>query len=106
MCIRDSYLPAAGAGEIIGTGAYKNRQELVAAMFARWPDNTLDPLPAMQAAYNPGQPQDVTDVANGVTPSSLMKVTDVPADYVHPNAAGRVVIANAVSLFITSKGLL
>jgi hypothetical protein len=100
------YLPAAGAGEIIGTGAYKNRQELVAAMFARWPDNTLDPLPAMQAAYNSGQPQDVTDVANGVTPSSLMKVTDVPADYIHPNAAGRVVIANAVAAFLTSKGFL
>jgi hypothetical protein len=100
------YLPAAGAGEILGTGAYKNRQELVAAMFARWPDNTLDPLPAMQAAYNSGQPQDVTDVANGVTPSSLMKVTDVPADYIHPNAAGRVVIANAVAAFLTSKGFL
>jgi len=100
------YLPEAGAREIRGTGAFKNRQEIVAAMQARWPHNTLDLLPAMQAAYNPAAPQDVLDVANGVTPSSLMKVTDVPADYVHPNAAGRVVIANAVSLFITSKGFL
>lgn len=100
------YLPAAGASEIRGTGAFKNREELVAAMTARWPENTLDPLPAMMAAYNPAAPQDVTDVANGVTPSSLMKVTDQPPDYVHPNASGRVVIANAVSLFLTSKGLL
>jgi len=100
------YLPAAGAGEIMGTGAYKNRQDLVSAMLARWPDNTLDLLPAMQAAHDPGQPQDVTDVANDVTPSSLMKVTDVPADYIHPNAAGRVVIANAVAAFLNSKGFL
>lgn len=100
------YLPAAGPSEIIGTGAYKNRQDLVSAMLARWPDNTLDLLPAMQAAYNSGIPQDVTDVANGVTPSSLMKVTDIPADYIHPNAAGRVVIANAVAAFLTSKGFL
>lgn len=100
------YLPAAGAGEIIGTGAYKNRQDLVSAMQARWPDNTLDLLPAMQAAYDSGSSQDVTDVANGVTPSSLMKVTDIPADYIHPNAAGRVVIANAVAAFLTSKGFL
>ncbi|WPH18236.1 hypothetical protein [Variovorax paradoxus] len=100
------YLPATGSGEIIGTGAYKNRQELVAGMFARWPDNTLDLLPAMQAAYNPALPQDVADVANGVTPSSLMRVDAVPADYVHPNDAGRAVEAAAIATFLTSKGFL
>lgn len=100
------YLPATGSGEIIGTGAYKNRQELVDGMFARWPDNTLDLLPAMQAAYNPSLPQDVADVANGVTPGSLMRVDAVPTDLVHPNDAGRAVEAAAIATFLTSKGFL
>lgn len=92
------YLP--GRSEIIGTSDYETRAFLLAQMQAEWPSQTLDLLPALLAAYDPGTPQDVTDVANGVPPSTLM------TDNYHPNDAGKAIEAQTIADHITNRGLL
>jgi lysophospholipase L1-like esterase len=92
------YLP--GRSEPIGSDAYESRKALLTACLTEWPRNTLDLLPDLIAAHDPTDAQDVADVADGVPPSSLM------TDNVHPNAAGRVVVAQSVHEFITSNGVL
>lgn len=93
------YLPSRGEPAASGEGA--TRQLLVDSLAAEWPDNTLDLLPAMLAAYDPGDPQDVIDVGNGVPPSTLMQ-----SDGLHPNENGKAVEAQAFVDFVNEKGTL
>lgn len=86
--------------EVAGTGGASDRAALVAACAAEWPQATLDLLPAFLAAGN-GSPEDTADVAAGVPPRSLLQ-----ADGLHPNAAGKAVIAAAVAAHIATRGLL
>nr|WP_272212414.1 hypothetical protein [Marinicella sp. W31]MDC2878329.1 hypothetical protein [Marinicella sp. W31] len=83
------------------SSAWMTRARLVDKMLVRWPNNTLDLLPLLLAAYDPETPQDVTDVANQVPPSTLMQ-----GDGIHPNDAGKAVVATAFDNFITTKGTL
>lgn len=86
-----------GTGEGIGTAAYAYREQALALFRAEWPDNTLDLLPYFIAAAT-GSAEDQAAVAANYPPPSLM------TDAVHPNAAGRLVMAQAVFDFCNEKG--
>jgi len=86
------------ADRYIGTPYYTDTMALHATWRDRWPNNFIDITPIMQRNYDPGNPQDVIDLANGCTPSSLR------ADNVHFNAAGWQIVADTVHNFLTQRG--
>jgi len=86
----DSYLPATASG--ISLAAVN------AWILAEYPNNSVDALGYLQSKYNPDIPQDVTDVANNITPSSLR------VDAIHLTSAGYQHIADLVYAALIAKG--
>ncbi|MCA8183840.1 SGNH/GDSL hydrolase family protein [Burkholderia vietnamiensis] len=84
--------------EIIGTAGYNACMAANAALQAAFPNNFIDVNTALINAYDPNNPQDVIDHANGTTPSSLH------SDDRHFNDAGYDIIAHTSQVFILSKG--
>lgn len=86
-----------GNGEGIGTAAYAYREQALALFREAWPDNTLDLLPHFIASAS-ASAEDQAAVAANYPPPSRM------TDNVHPNAAGRLIVAQAVYDFSNAKG--
>lgn len=86
------------ASEIKGTSLYATITEINAALQAAYPDNYIDVRRLLVEAFNPDEPQDVTDRDNDVPPSSLR------TDATHLNNAGHALVARAVAQFILGKG--
>lgn len=94
-----------GEGDETGTANRAVIDYSNAAIKAAWPDNWIDFNPALQAAGN-GSTEDNADIASGITPRSL-RIKDgdgVTVDFLHPNAAGNTVLANALQTLIIAKG--
>lgn len=99
------------ARETTGTAGATTVSSYNAQLKAAYPDNYcqiggVDLLDNFKNNHNPNYPQDVTDIANGVTPSSLRYDTLHPSRYRQPNAlrSGVEVNAEFVAKFIKSKG--
>lgn len=101
------------ASEIIGTTGQAQIMYLNSELKRLYPGNYceingVDLLQNFKNHYNPAYAQDVTDVANGVTPTSLRQDTLHPSQSLRPNALyiGTEVNANFVYQFMVSKGWL
>ncbi|NXZ86436.1 right-handed parallel beta-helix repeat-containing protein [Serratia fonticola] len=99
------------ANETTGTPGANTVNTYNAKLKAAYPNNYcqiggVDLLGNFKARYNPAYPQDVTDISNGVTPSSLRYDTLHPSRYVQSNALAAGVLVNAefIARFIRSKG--
>lgn len=86
----ESYLPATAAGISLAN--------VNAWILAEFPDNSADALGYLKSKYNPALPQDVTDVANNITPTSLR------VDAIHLTNAGSQHIADLVYAFFNARG--
>jgi lysophospholipase L1-like esterase len=84
------------ANEFIGQSNYIQIANLNAALAAAYPGNYLDVRTPLVAAFQSGIPQDVTDHANDIPPSSLR------FDNIHMNAAGYRLVAATVAPFINA----
>lgn len=83
--------------EPIGSTAYNQIIALNTALRAAYPRNYVDVREALIRAYDPAQPQDVTDFNNDVLPSSLR------SDALHLNTAGYGVVAQTIKNVLTLK---
>lgn len=99
------------ATETTGTAGATTVSTYNAQLKAAYPNNYcqiggVDLLDNFKNNYNPDYAQDVTDIANGVTPSSLRYDTLHPSRYRQANAlrSGVQVNAEFVARFIKSKG--
>ena len=99
------------ATETTGTAGATTVSNYNAQLKAAYPNNYcqingVDLLDNFKNNYNPDYAQDVTDIANGVTPSSLRYDTLHPSRYRQANAlrSGVQVNAEFVAKFIKSKG--
>jgi lysophospholipase L1-like esterase len=81
-----------------GSNAYDSLVVLNHRLAAAYPGHFLDMFTILIEAYDPAQPQDVLDHQHGITPTSLRK------DGLHLNAAGNIVVANAIAAFLKAKG--
>lgn len=66
----------------------------------RWPNNFIDITQVLRRNYDPGNETDLKNMIDGCTPSSLRE----PGDPIHSNAAGKIVIADAIFNFIKQRG--
>jgi hypothetical protein len=85
------------AADIVGTAAYNNIATINANLAALYPDNVVDIRGYLLTKGN-GSGQDNTDVANGVTPTSLR------ADSLHLNSTGNAHVADLVYAFFFARG--
>lgn len=92
--------PIASNAVTSASGGYAPMRAAVAQLRARYPSNFIDIHEVLIENYNPAIPQDVTDYANKVTPSSLR------TDTIHLNNAGYAIVANTVFNHLTAKGWL
>lgn len=92
--------PIPNSAYTVGAAAHTEMRAVTDALKAKWPRNVIDVHHLMVENYNPAVPQDVTDYANKVVPSSLR------SDAIHLNNAGYAVVAAAVASHITSRGWL
>lgn len=97
--------------ETTGTAAATNIANLNSTLASTYPNNYcaingVDLLQNFKNKYNPAYAQDVTDIANGITPSSLRKDNIHPSESLQANALyiGVNVNADFISSFISSKG--
>ena len=92
--------PINHAAYTASTQAYVDMRLTIDAMKSKWPRNFIDVQALLVENYNAGIPQDVTDYANKVVPSSLR------ADAIHLNNAGYAIVAAAVQSHLNLKGWL
>ena len=81
-----------------GTATYAAIIALNAQLAALYPENYVDVRSWLVAHYDPTLPQDVTDFANDVPPTSLRY------DSIHLRNEGSVLVAQRVAAFIDAKG--
>lgn len=84
--------------EVLGTPKYEAIRALNAELARQYPAHFLDVRLAVVEAYDPAQPDDVRDHAQGLTPTSLRE------DPLHLNAAGNHVVAAEVARFLVARG--
>jgi hypothetical protein len=84
--------------EPVGTASYTQIQQLNADLAAAYPNNFFDVRAYMVEQYDRTLATDVADHAKDVVPGSLRR------DWIHMNAAGRVVLASGIRDYILSKG--
>lgn len=89
-----------GTANPVGVGYYAEMMACNADLAALYPGHYVDVRAALIAAYDPGTPQDVTDVANDIVPSTLR------ADAIHLNAKGNYIAANTIFEYIINQGML
>ncbi|HIH5083975.1 TPA: hypothetical protein ACYSC5_000918 [Klebsiella pneumoniae] len=101
------------ASEVIGTTGQAQVMYLNSELKRLYPRNYceingVDLLQNFKNHYNPDYPQDVEDIANGITPTSLRQDTLHPSQSLRPNALfiGTEVNAIFVHQFMVSKGWL
>ncbi len=101
------------ASEVIGTNGQAQVMYLNSELKRLYPGNYceidgIDLLQNFKNHYNPDYPQDVEDIANGITPTSLRQDTLHPSQSLRPNALfiGTEVNAIFVHQFMVSKGWL
>ncbi|VUT03109.1 hypothetical protein [Klebsiella spallanzanii] len=101
------------ASEVIGTTGQAQVMYLNSELKRLYPGNYceingVDLLLNFKNHYNPDYPQDVEDIANGITPTSLRQDTLHPSQSLRPNALfiGTEVNAIFVHQFMVSKGWL
>ncbi|MCY2005967.1 hypothetical protein OW774_25990 [Klebsiella pneumoniae] len=101
------------ASEVIGTNGQAQIMYLNSELKRLYPGNYceidgIDLLQNFKNHYNPDFPQDVEDIANGITPTSLRQDTLHPSQSLRPNALfiGTEVNAIFVHQFMVSKGWL
>ncbi|HBZ9115335.1 TPA: hypothetical protein MNP25_003620 [Klebsiella pneumoniae] len=101
------------ASEVIGTNGQAQVMYLNSELKRLYPGNYceidgIDLLQNFKNHYNPDYPQDVEDIANGITPTSLRQDTLHPSQSLLPNALfiGTEVNAIFVHQFMVSKGWL
>ncbi|HIF5920149.1 TPA: hypothetical protein ACX3MJ_005680 [Raoultella ornithinolytica] len=101
------------ASEVIGTNGQAQVMYLNSELRRLYPGNYceingVDLLQNFKNHYNPDYPQDVEDIANGITPTSLRQDTLHPSQSLRPNAlfVGTEVNAIFVHQFMVSKGWL
>ncbi|HIH9557469.1 TPA: hypothetical protein ACYVAV_002599 [Klebsiella pneumoniae] len=101
------------ASEVIGTNGQAQVMYLNSELKRLYPGNYceingVDLLQNFKNHYNPDYPQDVEDIANGITPTSLRQDTLHPSQSLRPNALfiGTEVNAIFVHQFMVSKGWL
>lgn len=99
------------ASETRGTDGYQRIHTINAALKAAFPENyvEIDGVDLMQNFknhYNPAYAQDVTDIANDTTPTSLRTDNLHPSQVLRPNALyiGAEVNANFIYQFMKLKG--
>ncbi|GKK06444.1 hypothetical protein [Klebsiella variicola] len=99
------------ASETRGTDGYQRIHTINAALKAAFPENyvEIDGVDLMQNFknhYNPAYSQDVTDIANDTTPTSLRTDNLHPSQVLRPNALyiGAEVNANFIYRFMQLKG--
>ncbi|HHB8383892.1 TPA: hypothetical protein ACN7QH_004854, partial [Klebsiella pneumoniae] len=97
--------------ETTGTAGATTVTNYNAKLKAAWPNNYceiggVDLLQNFKKHHNPDYAQDVTDIGNGITPSSLRYDNLHPSRYRQANAlwSGVQVNADFVARFIKSKG--
>lgn len=90
--------PVQNSNYAVGGTQYNDTLALQSALLTAAGANYIDVNAPLAAAYNPLDPQDVYDVANGYTPSTLR------ADQIHLNAAGQAVITATLQPAIISAG--
>jgi len=101
------------ASEVIGTTGQAQVMYINSELKRLYPGNYceidgVDLLQNFKNHYNPAYAQDVTDVANGVTPTSLRQDTLHPSQSLQANAlyVGTEVNATFIHQFMVSKGWL
>lgn len=101
------------ASEVIGTTGQAQVMYLNSELKRLYPGNYceidgVDLLQNFKNHYNPAYAQDVTDIANGVTPTSLRQDTLHPSQSLQTNAlyVGTEVNATFIHQFMVSKGWL
>lgn len=101
------------ASEVVGTTGQAQVMYLNSELKRLYPGNYceidgVDLLQNFKNHYNPGYAQDVQDIANGITPTSLRQDTLHPSQSLRPNALyiGTEVNAIFVHQFMVSKGWL
>lgn len=101
------------ASEVISTNGQAQVMYLNSELKRLYPGNYceidgIDLLQNFKNHYNPDYPQDVEDIANGITPTSLRQDTLHPSQSLRPNALfiGTEVNAIFVHQFMVSKGWL
>ncbi|MFK3705565.1 hypothetical protein ACI2JR_11570 [Klebsiella sp. NPDC088457] len=101
------------ASEVIGTNGHSQVMYLNSELKRLYPGNYceidgVDLLQNFKNHYNPDSPQDVEDIANGITPTSLRQDTLHPSQSLRPNAlfVGTEVNAIFVHQFMVSNGWL
>lgn len=101
------------ASEVIGTTGQAQIMYLNSELKRLYPGNYceidgIDLLQNFKNHYNPDYPQDVEDIANGITPTSLRQDTLHPSQSLRPNALfiGTEVNAIFVHQLMVSKGWL
>lgn len=92
--------PIPNSAYTVGTAAHIAMRAVTDALKAKWPRNFIDIHYLLLENYNSGVPQDVTDYANKVVPSTLR------SDNIHLNNTGYGIVAAAVAALINSKGWL
>lgn len=84
-----------------GTAGYNVVAAVNASIAAAFPSNYVDVRAALVAAYDPGDPTDVTDHAGDTVPQSLRKTADI----LHLNTAGYAVVAATVAAWLAAHDL-
>ncbi|WP_254262858.1 hypothetical protein [Klebsiella variicola] len=99
------------ASETRGTDGYQRIHTINAALKAAFPENYVeingvDLMQNFKNHYNPAYAQDVTDIANDTTPTSLRTDNLHPSQVLRPNALyiGAEVNANFIYQFMKLKG--
>jgi len=87
-----------GTNDIAGTATYISQMDTNNTILATYPNNSYDMRSYLVSQYNPSIPQDVIDHGNDIIPSSLR------LDFIHPNAACSILMANKIKEFIDAKG--
>ncbi len=91
--------PGVNVTDTTGTPGRIARDATVAAIASAYPSNYVTTLAAMQAA-NDGSGNDLADVASGLWPRSLR----VAAGDMHPNTAGKTVLAGLIKAAADTAG--
>lgn len=85
--------------EVAGSTNYNNIIKLNNDLAAIYGSHYVDVRASLVSHYDPSIAQDVTDHANDTPPSSLLH------DYMHPNAAGYLVVAQRVQAALAAQGV-
>jgi len=90
--------PFKSASFTVGTDTHTQLLAYHTLLKRKYKDRYVPVFEKLVASYNPSIPQDVTDSANGVIPSSLR------TDSVHLNDAGYLIVAETVKLQLDRLG--